>query len=144
MKRFRFFLTIALFAPLVFSQTPTGQVKGRIIDNAQAVVPGAEVAAINTATNVTTRVESNTAGNYELPNLIPGIYRIEVRKAGFKQYVREPIEVRVGDVLTIDAPLQLGDVAESVTVKSESPFHKRCNCCVRLERLVFRLCFFSR
>jgi hypothetical protein len=121
MRRFRFFLTIALFAPLVFSQTPTGQIKGRIVDNAQAVVPGAEVAAINTATNVTTRVESNTSGNYELPNLIPGVYRIEVRKAGFKQYIREPIEVRVGDVLTIDAPLQLGEVTESVTVKSESP-----------------------
>ncbi|HWB99295.1 MAG TPA: carboxypeptidase-like regulatory domain-containing protein, partial [Bryobacteraceae bacterium] len=121
MKLFRFLLvTSALIAAMV-GQTPTGHIKGRVTDKAQAVVPGARVEAVNTATNVTTRVESNLEGNYEVPNLIPGIYRLEIRKDGFKQYVREPIQVRVGDVLTIDASLDVGDVAESIVVNAESP-----------------------
>src|SRR5215472_118618 len=112
------FLTLTVFSS---GQMPTGQIRGRITDAAGAVVPGAAVTSTNSATNVTTRAEANGEGNYELHDLIPGNYQLEVQKTGFKHVVRTPIEVRVGDVLGIDVMLQVGDVAETVNVKAESP-----------------------
>ncbi len=94
---------------------------GRATDPTGAVITGAAVRATNTATNTTASSISNDNGNYEIPYLLPGVYRVTVELAGFKRAVREGIELRVSDRLTLDFTLQLGDVAESVTVTGETP-----------------------
>jgi len=70
-------------------------------------------------TRVTTR--SNETGYYELPYLLPGVYRIVVEMEGFKRYQREPIEIRVGGTVTLNVSLELGPVGETVTVTAEAP-----------------------
>jgi len=106
---------------LVRSQTPDGQITGRISDTAGARIPKAAVTAVNVATGVKTATVTNEEGNYRLRNLIPGVYRLEAEAPGFKRFVRQPIEVRVGDILTIDVGLELGAVTESITVTAEAP-----------------------
>lgn len=103
------------------AQTPDGQITGRITDSAGARIPNAEVFVVNVATGVKTVTATNAEGNYLLRNLTPGTYRLEAAASGFKRYVRQPIEVRVGDILTIDIGMELGAVTESVTVTAEAP-----------------------
>lgn len=91
------------------------------------MVPGAAVRVVNVETNVTTNTTSNPEGNYEVLNLNPGQYRIEAEMQGFKRYERSSVELRVGDVLKIDIPLELGAVAESVTVTEEAPVLESTN-----------------
>lgn len=112
--------SLFLLAPALFAQTH-GQLAGRVTDAAGAFVPGAEVRAVNIGTNVPSDTRTNAEGNYRLPNLIPGAYRVEIGKEGFKKFVRDIVEVRLGDVLTLDVALELGQIQESITVTSEAP-----------------------
>ena len=106
---------------LALAQTPTGQITGRLLDPAGAVVPNGKITAINNETGVKTPTVSNGEGNYQVRNLIPGMYRLEVEAAGFKHYIRQGIELRVGDVLSIDIAMEVGGVAETVTVAAAAP-----------------------
>lgn len=112
---------ICAFAVPLFAQAPYGRMTGRVTDSAGAVVPGAAVRVTNIATNVVTTAASDSQGNYEARNLIPGPYKLVVEMQGFKTYERGPIEVRVGDVLTVDVGLELGAVSDSITVTAEAP-----------------------
>ncbi|MEK7403486.1 MAG: TonB-dependent receptor, partial [Acidobacteriota bacterium] len=82
---------------------------------------GANVEAVNVASNTRAVSVTNESGNYELPYLLPGIYRVSVEMAGFKKAVRDQIELRVADRMTLDFTLELGNVAESVVVTGETP-----------------------
>ena len=114
-------LAICLAATHVRAQAPYGRVTGRVVDSAGAVVPGATIKLTNIATNVVTTTASDSQGNYEARNLIPGRYKLVAEMTGFKTYERGPIEVRLGDVLTVEVALELGAVTESVTVTAEAP-----------------------
>ncbi len=105
----------------LFAQDPYGRITGRVVDPGGAVVPGVSIHVKNTETNVETGVDSDSQGNYEARNLVPGQYQVAAETRGFKRYQRGPIEVRVGDVLTIDIGLEVGDVSDSVMVTAEAP-----------------------
>jgi len=123
---FRYIFVKALWlavcvAMLLPAQTPYGSIVGRVLDSTAARVPGAQLTAINLATSVRTDATTNAEGNYELRALLPGRYRVEVQRQGFKRFERQPIEVRVGDVLTLEVILEVGALTESVTVTAEAP-----------------------
>lgn len=114
-------LAALLCAANGFGQESRGSILGRVMDSSGAMVVGARVHALNVATNTTASSVTNQEGNYEIPYLLPGIYRVSTELPGFKRAVRENIELRVNDRLTLDFNLEVGDVAESVVVTAESP-----------------------
>ena len=91
-------------------------------DPTGAVVPGATVKAINIGTNVEASIRTTSEGNFALLNLIPGQYRLEVAMTGFKGFEQGPIELHVGDTLSIAVTMQLGAQTESVTVTCRGAF----------------------
>lgn len=114
--------TLALVAPeAALPQEARGKVLGLISDASGAVIPGAAVVAVQIDMNTATPTRSNAAGLYELPFLLPGLYRLEITAQGFKSYRQEPIEVRVGETATVDVKLEVGAVTESVKVIAEAP-----------------------
>ncbi len=117
------FLTSLLFclASALSAQEVRGTILGRVTDPTGGVVAGARVRAVNIDSNVAIPAETNSEGNYEAPYLLPGRYRVVVESAGFKTAIREIIEVRVADRLSVDVQLEVGDVAESVVVTGEAP-----------------------
>src|SRR2546430_10287067 len=68
-----------------------GTILGAITDSSAAVIAKAKVTVTNTATNISQVTESNEAGNYAVPYLRPGTYRITVEAAGFQQTVVDKI-----------------------------------------------------
>ena len=118
------FLALALAALAgdgLWGQESRGAFTGRVKDSSGGVVPGAEVEAIHLATGIKTTTVSNDTGNYLIPYLNSGIYRITITMTGFKQYVREKVELRLGDTLTLDATLEVGEVSQSVVVTGAAP-----------------------
>ena len=93
---------------------------GQVRDPTSAVIPNANVKITNVATSVTIAVPTNEQGNYVAPYLIPGIYTVVCDAAGFKQFRREGVELRVNDRVEINIPLQIGDAADTVVVTGES------------------------
>jgi hypothetical protein len=106
---------------LLFCQTFYGSIIGTVTDSTGGVIAGAAVAATNTGTSERRTAASDASGIYRFVNLIPGQYRIEVEMAGFKRFVREPITVEVQSAVRIDAPMQLGNITETVEVTTQTP-----------------------
>ncbi|MGH9719710.1 MAG: carboxypeptidase regulatory-like domain-containing protein [Bryobacteraceae bacterium] len=98
--------------------SPTATLTGRVTDPNGAVVVDARIEAMHVETNQKYSGYSNGEGLFQVTNLPPGMYRVFVAKQGFKVIVKPDVELRVQDVVGINFALQLGSVAESVTVEA--------------------------
>jgi hypothetical protein len=114
-------LFLAIAAVSLFAQSPFGRITGRVMDSSGAVVVGATVRVLQIETNIATATATSSNGVYDLQNLLPGNYRINVEMAGFKSLEQGPVEVRVSDVLRLDFTLQVGSQQETITVSGEAP-----------------------
>ena len=108
-------------ASILCAQSTNASLSGRITDPSKARIVGARVAAINADTNIRNETTTNGAGEYYLPSLLPGTYRIEVAKPGFKKLVRPDVILHVQDALDIDFEMTVGSASESITVEGGAP-----------------------
>src|ERR671921_641744 len=92
-----------------------GSLAGSVTDPNGAALPGATVEIKNVETNVANTATTNEEGNYSFPLLNPGKYTLTVTAQGFANTTRENIEIRVADRLTLDVPLGVTGVGETVT-----------------------------
>jgi len=111
---------LALCATASAAQEFRGAVTGRVTDSSGLVVPGATVTVMNTATGVAATATTNETGSFTVPYLTPGSYTVAFELTGFYKVVRS-VELRVGDRLEVDATLQPGAVAETVSVTAQVP-----------------------
>lgn len=112
---------LTAFSGMAYGQSFTGVISGRIEDATAAAVPGAKIAAIEKETNVMTRTVSDGQGEYSLPALRPGTYRVEAEASGFKKLVRAGIEVQVNARVRLDLALALGSITETMDVSASAP-----------------------
>lgn len=115
----RFVYLLALCGA-VSAQEFRGTLLGRVTDPRQSAVPSAQIVATQLETGLRHEGTSNGSGDYYLPFLLPGSYKIEAVKDGFKRFARSGIEVRTLDRVKIDINLELGALAETVTVNAEA------------------------
>ena len=73
----------------------------------------------------TLEARANESGLFTIPYLLPGLYSVSAERSGFKKLTRNDIEVRVGETVTLDLRLSLGDVAESVEVNESASLLQR-------------------
>ncbi|MGH9397883.1 MAG: carboxypeptidase regulatory-like domain-containing protein [Terriglobia bacterium] len=109
-----------LFATTAMAQT-TGVLRGTVTDPSGAVIPGARVAIIQAGTSATRSTISDARGNYEFPAVAVGQYSIEIEDKGFKKYEQANVDVTLGHVIVVNAPLQLGTVTELVNALAAPP-----------------------
>lgn len=115
------FLLLAMICAVVAQTGPQGTFVGTVKDSTGAAVPGARVVVVNTGTQFVSEVTTGPEGNYYVPYLNPGTYRITVIASGFKQWIREGFDLRPGETPRFDATLELGGVSENITVSGEAP-----------------------
>ena len=123
------FVALALgpFADRVaYAQEYRGRVQGVVTDVSQAVVVDARVTLTNVRTGVSTARNTDTTGHYLFDMVEPGMYRITVELEGFNRFIQENILVENRGDVTVNAVLQVGSLAETVTV-SESPVAVKFN-----------------
>src|SRR5947207_1227860 len=94
---------------------------GEVTDPSGSAVDAAKVTATSVERNVTFESATNSAGRYTIPFLPPGRYNVTVQKTGFKQFVREGVSLLAADRLAMDVKLDLGAVADTVTVSGRAP-----------------------
>ena len=111
-------VSFLLGIPTAYCQEVRASVTGLITDPTGAAVAGAAVTVTNLATKVAVSSQSNATGNYVTPFLPPGNYVMTVEAASFKKYVRENVVLEAMSAARIDVALELGTLAESVTVSS--------------------------
>lgn len=109
-------LLLILAAFTATAQEFRGLVAGKITDPNGAVVPGSKVEIKNVETGIVSSAVTGEDGTYNFPLLPPGKYQLTVTKENFNTAVRDGIEVRVADRLTLDVQLEIGVTAMVTTV----------------------------
>src|SRR5262245_14824934 len=114
-------IVCALAAP-GFAQGPTsGSINGTVVDASGAVLPGVTVSATSPIQMGVQTSVTNAQGIYRFPSLTPGVYTITYELAGFSKVVREGIVVNLGFTATVNVPLNVANLEETVTVSGVSP-----------------------
>ena len=98
------------------AQFDSGSIVGEVHDATGAVLPGAAVSVVNKGTGATFTAVSGSAGQYEVPSLRTGTYKISASHSGFSTAVADNITVSVGERQHLDLTLQVGQSATTVEV----------------------------
>jgi hypothetical protein len=114
-------LGVLLLSVAAFSQGSTGRILGTVTDQSGGVVAGAAVFIIDTARGVSRTLTSDDAGEYNAPNLTPGIYTVRAEAKGFRKLERQNVEVGVGKEVRVDITVQPGEQEQTVTVTEAIP-----------------------
>src|SRR5262245_56027310 len=104
---------------LIWAQA-TAQIGGSVKDQTGAVLPGVEVTATQTATGAKRSAVTDETGSYTLQSLPIGPYTIEAALPGFKTYVQTGIVLQVGTNPTVNAVLEIRQVADQVEVRADA------------------------
>ena len=116
-----YLISFTLSPVLCFGQSTSGTIAGSVADPSGAAISQALVILTNLATNAKASTTSNDSGIYEFVNVAPADYKLEVERAGFKRFVRQPVTVQVQQAYRIDIQMQLGSVSETLEVKGDTP-----------------------
>lgn len=114
-------LVILFSASALFAQTVTGTVSGTVSDQSGAVIPGANVAAHNTDTGVTSSATSDSAGVYRIGFLPIGPYQVTVEAKGFGTQTLPVFQLEALQTATFNVKLTTGSVSTTVSVSGASP-----------------------
>jgi uncharacterized protein YqkB len=111
-------LALAAAAP-AFAQSDHGTITGTVTDPTGAVVPNAKITATSLDTGEVREVTSGDEGSYTLPELRAGRWRVNAEAQGFKSVTVEDYKVAVQVTHSLDFKLEIGAVADVVTVTAE-------------------------
>ena len=119
----RLLASIFLFFSLVTTtaraqSTSVAQVSGTVTDPSGAAIVNAQVSMTEINKDQVRTTVTDTSGNYTLPNLPVGPYRLEVKTPGFKDYLQSGIELVVNNNIQINVTMQLGSATERVEVSA--------------------------
>src|SRR6266446_8602480 len=109
-------ILLLLTGSVTLSQAITGRLRGQILDPSGGAVPQAQVVVTNQRTGVTSTLTTTSAGTYELPSILPGLYKVSVEAKGFKTFLKIDIPVLADQDNVVDAQLELGPSSETVEV----------------------------
>lgn len=101
------------------AQQNTGALKGTVTDQLGSLVVGAKVTMRN-ARGAITSATTNSAGVYEFRRLVPGPYEFQVASPGFNVFVNKKVEIRAGELKTLDAQLEIAFEEQQVTVDDQN------------------------
>jgi hypothetical protein len=104
----------------LLSQLSLSTIRGTATDPTGAVVPHAQITLINLETNARRTVVTNENGDYEIPDLLRGTYRLTASAAGFKDLVADNIILEGNQIRRINLSLELGAVGTEVTIKADA------------------------
>ena len=111
-----------VIVPEISAQSGNGSLRGKIVDEQGAAMPGATVTATSPQALTPVVAVTDGTGEYRLANLPPGTYTLKVELAGFSIVIREGILLRASANFQVDElTMKLGSLEESITVSGKSP-----------------------
>jgi hypothetical protein len=118
-------VALALGAALVVpppasAQALYGSITGTVTDQSGAAIPGATVTATNTGTGLKVDAVTAADGSYTFRNLLPGVYDLGASLQGFRELKQTGLRVSAGNPVRVELKLEVGTLAETVNVVSET------------------------
>src|SRR5207244_2181542 len=114
-------LLCLLSSTLLFAQSTGGRILGRVADPSGAVLANVTIRLTNDATGVSRETKTNSSGDFNFLEVVPGNYTVQFEQPGFKKNVQKSVTVEVNGVVTLNSTLQVGAAQETIEVTSEAP-----------------------
>ena len=114
-------ICLALSIGIGWTQAITGTAVGTVHDASGAAVANATVAATNTETGIVQSTVTGGTGDYTIPNLAPGRYKITAQLKGFATAVVPNAPIQVQQTTRVDFSLSPGQTNQEITVTGEAP-----------------------
>jgi hypothetical protein len=102
------------------AQRYLGGISGTVADQTGAIVPSAQVLAVEDSTKFKTEVTTSAIGAYSMPALSPGTYAVTVTAKGFAAETKVNVVLTAGQVVLLDFSLSPGSVTQSIQVVAET------------------------
>ena len=106
------------------AQALYGSLTGSVTDNSGAAIPGVTITATNEGTGLTLDTVTDAEGLYTIRNVLPGSYQLTASLQGFKTFTQTAIPLTAGNILRVNAVLEIGALTESITVTTEAALLK--------------------
>jgi hypothetical protein len=107
---------LILFALAVGAYAQQATIQGVVHDPTGAAIPAATVTATNFRTQAAVSAQTNEAGFYSLPGLVPGPYTVDVQAQGFAAVQQTNLNLEVDQVARVDFALHLGVVSQKIEI----------------------------
>jgi trimeric autotransporter adhesin len=111
------------------AQSSQGGIRG-VVKDAQGVIPGVTVTLLNEANGVTRETVSNGSGEYAFPAIDPATYTLKCSVQGFRSFERQGIRISTQQFVGLDVQLEVGTLAETITVTADAPLIESTNASV--------------
>lgn len=102
----------------LIAQITLSTVRGTVTDPSSAVISGAQISLVNVQTNQHREVETNQNGDFEIPGVQRGTYRLTATHTGFKSFIADQIIIEASEVRRVNVAFELGSVGSEVTVNA--------------------------
>ncbi len=112
-------LLSCVLVPIGAQTANTGTITGVVKDQHGAVIVGAKVKVKNMATGLLRTTTTNDVGAFELTQLSPGDYHLEVEQTGFARFVQEPVTVNVLARVSVVSELKPYGSTEQIMITAE-------------------------
>ena len=97
----------------------TSAISGTVVDSGGGAIPGAAV-VVKSAAVASFETITNSEGLFTVPAVPAGEYTVTVSLAGFKTAVVSNVRASLGSTAAVKAVLEVGQLSETITVKSSS------------------------
>ena len=105
----------------MYAQAITGTLLGTVTDASGAIIAGAQITATNLETNISQATVSGSGGDYTIPNLPPGRYKVVTKVKGFATAIAPQVTVQVQQTARVDFSLSPGQTTQEINVTTEIP-----------------------
>ncbi len=117
-------LLLLLLPGTTTAQALYGSVTGVVADNTGGNIPGVTVTLTNEGTGLKLETTTDGEGLYTFRNVLPGTYTLGATLQGFKSFTQTGVPLTAGNIVRVNATLEIGDLTETITVTSEAALLK--------------------
>jgi carboxypeptidase family protein len=121
MRRLSIVLVACALSVPARAQVGSAALTGTVVDQGGAAVPGAAVTITASGTGYARTQITHDDGGYVAQGLAPGDYTVDVALSGFRPVSRKGIRVATGETVRVDVRLEVGNVAEAISVTTDAP-----------------------
>jgi hypothetical protein len=119
MRSFAVFICWALLLVVsAIAQTDQATLRGTATDPTGAVVVNAKIELVNTGTNIARSVLTGENGDFELPYIDPGAYKLSASAPGFRVFVAEDILLFARETRRLNINFEVGGTGSEITVNA--------------------------
>ena len=111
------FIGVLLLASPLLAQQGTAELRGKVMDQQGAVLPGVTVIVRHQESGLFREAVSGTDGTFLMSGMTPGVYEVSAELSGFKKYTQRDVRLEVGRTTPVELKFEVGGLTEAVTVR---------------------------